>query len=137
MTASALRSGVCFRTTTSTHTRTRSLATSPNVSMTSYRALLYEHSQTKSPGLMVMSMPNSKHGLTPTTQGFGGVQELRSGISSTTCRLVTASVCSPNRLQGDHHCPCSEETQKPFCVNDYRLVALTSTIMKCFEWLVS
>ncbi|KAI3363873.1 hypothetical protein L3Q82_001467 [Scortum barcoo] len=38
-------------------------------------------------------------------------------------------------LQGDHHCPCPQENQNPL-LNDYRPVALTSTIMKCFERLV-
>ena len=57
-TASALRSGVCSRTT-STNTWTPSSATSANASMTSYRGLLYEHSQTRIPGLMVTNAYNS------------------------------------------------------------------------------
>ncbi|KAI3363903.1 hypothetical protein L3Q82_001500 [Scortum barcoo] len=39
-------------------------------------------------------------------------------------------------LQGDHHCPCPQEKPKILSLNDYRPVALTSTIMKCFERLV-
>ncbi|KAI3361567.1 hypothetical protein L3Q82_013715, partial [Scortum barcoo] len=49
---------------------------------------------------------------------------------------VTAPVCSPHMLQGDHHCPCPQENPKSSRLNDYRPVALTSTIMKCFERLV-
>ncbi|KAI3368571.1 hypothetical protein L3Q82_025395, partial [Scortum barcoo] len=42
----------------------------------------------------------------------------------------------PTCFKGDHHCPCPQENQNPLILNDYRPVALTSTIMKCFERLV-
>ncbi len=75
---------VCFRTTTLTHTRTWShtyvrmlfldyssafnTIVPSNTIVKSYRGLLYGPSQIRSPGLTGKSMPNLKHGPTPTTQ---------------------------------------------------------------------
>ncbi len=47
---------------------------------------------------------------------------------------VTAPVCSPHMFQEDHHCPCPQKILNP--LNYHRPVALTSSIMKCFERLV-
>lgn len=66
VTALAVRSGKCFRTTTSTWKR--SLATMANVSMTLYQGLLSRYSQIRSRGLTEKSVPNFKYGLMPTTQ---------------------------------------------------------------------
>ena len=47
--------------------------------------------------------------------------------------FLSLSLC-PHMLQDGHHCSCTQEGKGE--LNDYRPVALTSVIMKCFERLV-
>lgn len=71
-----------------THTRIWPL---PDASMMSHRGLLNGHSQIKSPGLTVKSLPNLKHGLPPPW-----ALPLEAGLDLTNRTINTKTLSSPS-----------------------------------------